>query len=333
MISIISHAECTDGIVSAYLIWKWCRINNLENEVLFCYYGKEPPEVKYDKIIMVDFSYKREIIEGWCDAGKKVVMLDHHESTAKLYGGYTTLTCALHQGEGLFTRQILLDNSGAGLAFMSVNKRTHGFGIPGANTVNLEESLGLQSLNLQWDLDKWFTIHRKQSNFSRLKNIVKHTEDRDLWKFELPDTNVYYELLNSFEKSVENIDKIVNMSDVEWANHYSMAFAKVDLREKLSKDYAGKARLISFAGYHGIPIVNCPADFASRVCEVLYQDKPFSIAFSISPEQVYISLRSKKNYGVDVSLIAEKFGGGGHVNSAGMKLELEQVVDFLKGKL
>lgn len=82
--------------------------------------------------------------------------------------------------------------------------------------------------------------------------------------------------------------------------------------EKISR-IAEKTFLTEIDG-HIIPAVNS-ADFKSELGRRLCQGSEFAAVFSGSEGRWYISLRSNPA-GLDVSQIAEKFGGGGHRNAA-----------------
>lgn len=335
MVTILSHGNCTDGLIAAYVPWKWLKINNIETEVIFCGYGKPAPEVKFDNILIVDFSFKPEVIDEWCRAGKKVVMLDHHETAADMYGGYTNRCCANYEGGGFFTKQIIKEKSGAGLSALCVylqKSPLSDFDFNKEVFIDLINIFNLKS-KVEWSLHSWFTINRLTDNRDRLNDIISRTEDRDLWKFTFPDTNIYYELINSHDKTMEEVDKIVMFTEEQWNEDFISAKAKVQFRDKLAKDYASKAKTISFAGYQNVPIVNCPADFASKTCEILAKENPFAISFVMNTEQVFISLRSTEGVGENVAKIAEKYGGGGHKHSAGILFKTDQIVDLLQGKL
>ena len=64
-------------------------------------------------------------------------------------------------------------------------------------------------------------------------------------------------------------------------------------------------------------------------CIILKIDKNFVV----NSKELYCSLRSKRNGGVDVSAIAKKFGGGGHATSAAFKIPPHNLPKLLSGKL
>lgn len=73
----IYHGNCADGFAAAWVVRK-----ALNGEVDFHagVYQNEPPDVAGRKVIMVDFSYKRPIMEKLAEASEGVTLLDHHKS-------------------------------------------------------------------------------------------------------------------------------------------------------------------------------------------------------------------------------------------------------------
>lgn len=75
----IYHGGCTDGVAAAWAIWKRFPDYKFYPGV----YQQEPPfdEVeKAEETILVDFSYKRPIMERLCEKAKSITVLDHHKT-------------------------------------------------------------------------------------------------------------------------------------------------------------------------------------------------------------------------------------------------------------
>ncbi len=75
----VYHGGCTDGVAAAWAVWKAFPDTVFHAGV----YQKEPPyeEIEQaDETILVDFSYKRPILERICEKSKKVLILDHHKT-------------------------------------------------------------------------------------------------------------------------------------------------------------------------------------------------------------------------------------------------------------
>lgn len=73
----IYHANCADGFTAA-----WCVRYALGDTVEFipAEYGSEPPDVAGAHVIIVDFSYKRPVLERMAQDARTILVLDHHKT-------------------------------------------------------------------------------------------------------------------------------------------------------------------------------------------------------------------------------------------------------------
>ena len=74
---MIYHANCADGFGAAWAAWlKW----GDAVEYVPCSYGQQPPDVTGKRVLIGDFSFKRDVIERMGNAAASIVILDHHET-------------------------------------------------------------------------------------------------------------------------------------------------------------------------------------------------------------------------------------------------------------
>lgn len=80
----IFHRGCADGFGAAWAVWK-----ALGETVAFVpgVYGAPPPDVTGRNVVLVDFSYKRPVMEALCRNAASVTVLDHHKTAAEELGG------------------------------------------------------------------------------------------------------------------------------------------------------------------------------------------------------------------------------------------------------
>ncbi len=72
---VLYHAECMDGFGAAWAIWK----RFPQAEYLPVKHGyPPPPKLDGRHVVMVDFSYHREVIMGLADRTASLYILDHH---------------------------------------------------------------------------------------------------------------------------------------------------------------------------------------------------------------------------------------------------------------
>lgn len=82
----IYHGNCADGFGAAWVVRKAWGQDNVEFFAGF--YGKEPPDVNDREVIMVDFSYKRPVLEAMRDKAKSILILDHHKTAEADLDGF-----------------------------------------------------------------------------------------------------------------------------------------------------------------------------------------------------------------------------------------------------
>ena len=73
----IYHGGCDDGFAAALVVWL---AHAKDIELFPASYGKPAPDVTGRKVIIVDFSYKREEMEILAGQAESILMLDHHKS-------------------------------------------------------------------------------------------------------------------------------------------------------------------------------------------------------------------------------------------------------------
>ena len=147
-----------------------------------------------------------------------------------------------------------------------------------------------------------------------------HIQDRDLWKFELPFTKEInaalfleeYTDFEVFDAAICDLEQLIAVGSV----------LVLDQAKRTKKTARGAQEV------DGIWSVNAPRDLVSEVgnllCKIplesgelpLYVDR-----WNVSKNILEHSLRSIGDS--DVSIIAKKYGGGGHKNAAGYKEKFE----------
>ena len=70
---------------------------------------------------------------------------------------------------------------------------------------------------------------------------------------------------------------------------------------------------------HDVPIANLPVTMCSDAGNIMAKGELFAVTYYDGPEHRNYSLRST-DAGLDVSMIAKAYGGGGHRNASGFKL-------------
>lgn len=81
----IYHGNCADGFGAAWVVRLAYGADNVEFHPGV--YQDPPPNVEGREVIIVDFSYKRPIMERICEDAATVLVLDHHKSAMEDLAG------------------------------------------------------------------------------------------------------------------------------------------------------------------------------------------------------------------------------------------------------
>ena len=281
---IIYHADCFDGAAAAWALW------DVYRDAKFCpaTYGDAPPDVTGENVIIADFSYDPEVLVEMCKTAEKVTVIDHHETAIAKIDAYFN---------------------------------EHPF------PVNLDLRLDIKrsGCGLAWDI-----AHHQNPTRPMIIDLI---EDHDLWNFNLSMTRPFIAGLATMPISIETIDKVftdldaviaigeplVEMENSQINRHLAESFPMFYCDPSVRHPSFTNEDLTGFC--QEIRMTNCPRYHGSRVGEAMCKlfEVPFSITYYDDEKWRYFRLRSIKGVGPDVSVIASKFGGGGHTHAASFK--------------
>lgn len=144
--------------------------------------------------------------------------------------------------------------------------------------------------------------------------LVDYVEDRDLWRWQLPQSQEVSAAIGSYPRTFAGWDEMASCG-LETLKSEGVAILRYK-RQIVEHAVAGAVEH-EMAG-HRIRVANVtPMNLLSEVAHELAKGRPFAAVYYIFEGRKYWSLRSTKDGGVDVSQIARSFGGGGHKNAAG----------------
>ena len=160
--------------------------------------------------------------------------------------------------------------------------------------------------------------------------IVQFVEDRDLWRFKLPHSKAINAFIHASvcEYKVEEIDRINN----ELKESFD---ACVEYGEMLLKAQAMQVERICkntfMLDLNNVSFVCVNTNYAmsdvgNRLTEL--HGLPAAVFFQKDADTFKWSLRSSDSM-EDVSIIAESFGGGGHRNASGFRINFDDHFDLL----
>lgn len=156
--------------------------------------------------------------------------------------------------------------------------------------------------------------------------LVNYIEDRDLWRYNLPNSRELNAWIQSFDIDLHT-----------WISHVGPNFSadKVSNGKDLLRQQAKLVKSIcANAKMKPLPFLNDNMGLTlgiyvqtsilqSEVCEQMLKDHPEAefafYSFERADGKIQFGLRSRKN-GTDVSELAKQYGGGGHHNAAGFEI-------------
>ena len=152
----------------------------------------------------------------------------------------------------------------------------------------------------------WQYLHE-----SPVPALLSYVQDRDLWRHDLPESEEVSAALRAHDFDFKTWDSI----DVEQLRVEGRALLRYQRR--MVERVAAHALLVDILGTV-VPTVNSPV-LQSELGDVLATGHPFAgVWWQGSGDAARWSLRSTPG-GVDVSLIAARYGGGGHRTAAGFR--------------
>ena len=167
-----------------------------------------------------------------------------------------------------------------------------------------------------FDMDKsgarmaWEYWHPK----AQLPALLAYVEDRDLWRWALPDSREVSLALQCYPLEFPLWDEL-SVEDLKHEGKAILRFQSQQIARAVSR-----ARLTE-VGDFTVPVVNSclfQSEIGDDLCR-LFPDAPFSAVYYLNQHNKQAwSLRSIGDF--DVSEVARRFGGGGHRNAAGFAL-------------
>lgn len=84
---VIYHGNCADGFGAAWVANKYFTAMGIEPIFHPGVYGQEPPDCAGKAVYLLDFSYKRPILEAIIKVADSVVIIDHHKTAEQDLAG------------------------------------------------------------------------------------------------------------------------------------------------------------------------------------------------------------------------------------------------------
>lgn len=309
---ILYHADCLDGFGAAYAAWR-----SFGDAATYrpMHHGEtwELNDVAGHTVFILDFSFPPETLERMASIAESVTQIDHHASALKDWAG-----------------RLQADEHGA-------QSLEHP-----ALPLSIRFDLGKSGARLAWE-------HFHADTPPPLS--ILHIEDQDMWRFSLPGTRAFCRALRLLPFDLVTWHQLITEAATPESARYRDSIAQGSaietfFRREVERLAQGSLRMP--ARLRGEPVdalqavrhgqatisadqnawlaisglaINANTLFASELGNLLAeQSASFGLVWQLAADgEVKISLRSKGG-ALDVSVIAARYGGGGHPNAAGFRL-------------
>jgi oligoribonuclease NrnB/cAMP/cGMP phosphodiesterase (DHH superfamily) len=291
---VLYHSPCDDGFAAAFAAWhRW----GDTVDYIPATYGRAPVDMTDKNVLIVDFSYKRADLQAASFTAKSIVILDHHKT-------------AQADLEPFWFRE----------------------SSPGAISANDIDGMlrDLSELNRPaiialFDMDRsgarmtWDFCHPT----AKVPDLIRFVEDRDLWRFDYPQTRAFSLWLRSHAYDFLTWNRIMQqLEKATAADIMRQAIAIEAFYNQKIDEMVTTARWLPINNVP-VPVVNASWAFASDVAHALLRANPaapFAATYYDRGDgsRTY-SLRSDDDRD-DVSVHAKRYGGGGHRNAAGFEV-------------
>lgn len=312
-ILILYHAKCLDGAGALYvavtalqaqypnarIVSRPCEYNDRDRTTkhLLQLASLGIPLDTYDHIYVLDFSFTPEQFKRLCTISTEVTCIDHHKTACDelLYPG----------NRDTFPKNLHL--------ILDTDNRNSGVILTFSHFTDLNTNNGA----------------------ALPSGVLRYIEDRDLWKFQLPESRAVNAWLHAYvDIGTESQQQLV--SDVQFCiDTLEMAPWKIIKEGQLllaqREDYC--AAIASTAMIHTeaqVITCNCPHVFASDVAELLrkrYPNMAMFMLYQVANGELRVSFRAGTK---DVLAIAQCFGGGGHAKAAGATVSVRSWFEYLE---
>ncbi|WP_409292225.1 phosphohydrolase [Pseudomonas sp. KCJK9058] len=290
----IYHGNCADGFGGAWVVRK-----ALGEQVEFVagVHGQEPPDVTDKDVIIVDFSYKYEVMARLSWKANSIIILDHHKSAAEDLGKFPPFHAGVRVDGRHPDGSVALGWESAHISMNSQN----------SPAIACCFDMNRSGAMLAWD--HFFPGQEPPM-------LLRHIEDRDLWLFQLDGTREIQANLFSYPYDFEVWDTLM-ATDVQSLRSDGAAIERKHQKDVAELVAVTKRRLV--IGGHDVPVASLPYTLTSDAGHLMAQGEPFAACYWDTPDGRVFSLRSTDD-GMDVSEIAKQYGGGGHRNASGFRV-------------
>jgi hypothetical protein len=309
---VFCHSHCLDGAAAAWVFWR----RFPDAEIHFVQYGKPVPvDVTGRVVVVADFCFDLETTIDLISKARSYTMLDHHPMARRVVQGVTDWANKM-----AFPISAVVQPDNGTSSYMecdAVNGRWGTFTV----RWNEEESGAMQAWKFCYpDIEPL--------------DMIRYHDDHDRWVHKYPNTDSYitglgtYPLrLDTFKKlfdgslnSTQDEDNVNNQTRIIVGKGSHLVTYRKSIVDSIVKETKHYLKVRDHDGViHNIPVANSPKQLVSHVSHALSHespDTPFSLVYYDTAKGRVYRFGSSKT-GLNVTPIAEFWGGGGHAHASG----------------
>jgi hypothetical protein len=288
---VIYHGNCPDGFGAVWSVRKFMISGKVENVTYYAAaHGSPPPDVTGMHVIMVDFSYKRPVIEDMIKKAATLLIIDHHKSAME-----DLADIEAHNTTVIFD----MKRSGAGMAWDFFHPS--------------KERPWLIDYIEDMDLWNWKLENSKEVSMA----IMSYPYDFEVWDrmADTPIGDFVRDGTAMLRKHLKDVEEVMKSCTREFKIKVPNLDHVVEVPIKLAN--------VPYTYGSDIGAKLALEDTVNGIGGFYYdKDTPEG------PVRSY-SLRSSPT-GLDVSAIARLYGGGGHRAAAAFRLPLNRIHELEK---
>lgn len=299
----IYHGGCADGFTAAWAVWRALGEIDFHPGI----YGEAPPDVTGRDVIMVDFSYKRPVIEAMAATCRTMLILDHHKTAQADLAGLPLPVGLGPTGPSPADWGVVDVTAGYSPDVMADHARA----CNAPHAIHAIFDMARSGAEIAWDF-----FH--PAKHDHRPALVSYVADRDLWRFDLPKSREMSAWLYSHPFDFLTWEFCGAEMHLQFDRVVAEGAAILRQHDKNVATLIRNTRRRMVIGGQSVLVANVPHFMASDAGHALAQGEAFSATYYDRDGARVFSLRSVPD-GADVAVIAAQYGGGGHRNAAGFQ--------------
>ena len=152
---------------------------------------------------------------------------------------------------------------------------------------------------------------------TELPLLFSYIQDRDLWLWKMQNSKAISAALQALPMEFEQWEWYLSddkIPDLKVKGDAIVEYQEEQLKKQTNPE---SISMVKIAGYN-VPCINA-THLISEIGNRISEGHPFAAMYLDTADKRIYSLRSSAE-GIDVSMIAKKFGGGGHFHAAGFSV-------------